>query len=430
LKLLTPLIKAVIYRLSYQLLFFVVNLILAAVAGPELFGIISLMMVNAAAFVIITDFGTGASLVWHGAGKEIQRERILYFAAGSGLLQLVFFMLAEFLFAKITGRTFLLRQPVDAIYFSAEVLYFVGLIIIEKYTSLLYASNKAVVANKTLATITGCFLIVFVLIYLKIVSGINALVLYCSMMFVSGVIQAFTFHAAAGMGFMKPVSDEFKSLLSFSALVFITNIIQFFAYRLDFWLVDYFYAHKELGIYAQANRFAQLIWVVPTILASLLAPALRNKDEPLNDRAFLVVTRSLNLITIFILVFVVVVAWGCYYWFFPAAYLQGLPALLIMLPGYFFFTTTTLLAAWFSARRYLTVNLVGSSICLLLILVADLTLIPIYSIRGAALANTFAYSLTTLYFLLQFNRHASVNIRDVFLWRARDIFAFKKLFRQ
>ena len=428
--LLTPLIRAVFYRLTYQLLFFVVNLILAAVAGPELFGIISLMVVNAAAFLMITDFGTGASLVWHGAGNEIQRERILYFAAGSGLLQLVLFILAEILLAKISVRTLLMRQPVDTFYLSAEVLYFAGLIIVEKYTSLLYAYNRAVLANKTLSIITGCFLIVFGLIYVKIATGINALALYCAMMFVSGLIQAVTFHMVAGRSLLKPLSKELKSLLSFSAVVFITNIIQFFAYRLDFWLVDYFYTHNDLGIYAQANRFAQLAWVVPTILASLFAPALRNKDEPLSDEAFLVVTRSVNLMTIFIIVCVVAVAWSCYYWFFPAEYLKGMPALLIMLPGYFFFTTTTLLAAWFSAKRFLMVNLVGSSICFLLILVADLTLIPIYSIKGAAMANTLAYSLTTLYFVLQFNRRASVNFRDVFLWRMSDIFAFKTLFRQ
>jgi len=427
---LTPLIRAVIYRLSYQLLFFVVNLILAAVAGPELFGVISLMIVNAAAFIMVTDLGTGASIVWHGAGDAIKRERILYFTTGAGLLQLVLFALAEFIFIKTSGKTLLTREPVDPVYLTAEALYFVGLIIIEKYTSLLYAYNKAVLANKVMSMVTASFLAFFLLIYLDILKGINAVMLYCLMMFVSGVVQAVTFHVAVGSGFTKPASKEVKSFLSFSAIVFITNIIQFFAYRLDFWLVDYFYNQRELGIYAQANRFAQLVWAIPTIVASLLAPALRNRSEPLPDNAFLVVTRSINLVTIFSLVGVVVLGWFCYYWFFAPEYLQGMPALLIMLPGYFFFATTTLLAAWFSARKFLTVNLIGSSICFLMILVADLLLIPGYSIRGAALADTLAYSATTLYFVWQFTRHSSSNVRDVFLWKPSDTFAFKTLFRQ
>ena len=427
--LLTALIRAVIYRFSYQLLFFGVNLFLAAIAGAELFGIISLMIVNAAAFIIITDFGTGASLVWHGAGNEMQRERILYFAAASGLLQLLLFILADVVAIKLSGRTLLARQPFNTRYASLEMLYFTGLIVIEKYTSLLYAYGKATLANKVLSIVTACFLFGFLLMYLKIAVGINAFTLYCSMVFVSGFVQAIVFHITVSTEFMKPANKEVKSLLSFSGIVFITNIIQFFAYRLDFWLVDHFYADIQLGIYAQANRFAQLVWVIPTIIASLLAPALRNTAETLEDKTLLAVSRSLNLINVFILICIVAAAWSCYYWFFPPEYSQGMPALLIMLPGYFFFATTTLLAAWFSAKRFLRVNLLGSTICFLLIAVADLVLIPIYSIRGAAIANTLAYSATTLYFVLQFRKHTSVTFRDIFLWKKNEISSIKTLFR-
>jgi len=392
LELLTSLFRAVAYRLSYQLLFFVVGLFLAAIAGPQVFGIISLMLVNAAAFIIVTDFGTGASLVWHGAGNDVQREEIFSFAVGTGLVQLCLFLLVELIVVKISGRTLLTRQPYSALFLLSDLLYFTGLIITEKYTALFYARNKASLINKVLAIMTACFLVVFILAYLNVITNINPLFFFASMTFSLGFGTAVVFHARLDkMKFSRPATEDMRSLLGFSAIVFVTNVIQFFAYRLDFWLVDHFYSHTELGVYAQANRFVQLAWVLPTIVASLLAPAMRNPANPMGNQVFLTLSRLMNLATILILLGIVAVAFLMYSWFLPPGYSKGLLPLLIMLPGYFFFATTTLLAAWFSARRLLKVNLIGSCLCFLLILVADLMLIPSYSLIGAALANTLAY---------------------------------------
>jgi len=429
LELLKSLVRAVIYRLSYQLCFFVVGLFLAAIAGAQSFGVISLMIVNAAAFIIITDFGTGAALVWHGAGNEMRQERIFSFAAGSGLVQLLSFLLAELVVVKISGRTLLTRQIFDRSYFTGEILYFTGLIITERYTSLLYGTHKAVLANKTLSIVTAGFLVVFILMYAKIITGTDPFIFFCWMIFVLGLSVAVIFHTTVNkLSFEKPRDTELKSLLGFSAIVFFTNIIQFFAYRLDFWLVDFFYGHTQLGIYAQANRFAQLVWVLPTIIASLLTPAIRNNDDPLTDRIFVALARVLNLATIFIVFGVMAIAFFFYFRFFPKEYLTGLAAFLIMLPGYFLFTTTTLLAAWFSARRFLSINLIGSSLCFVIILTADLILIPAYSLKGAALANTLAYSITTLYFILQIKRHLSTKMKDLFLWDKKDIPVLRHFF--
>ena len=426
---LRSLFRAVAYRLSYQLLFFVVGLFLAAIAGPQIFGIIALMTVNAAAFIIITDFGTGAALVWHGAGNEVRREGIFSFAVGSGVVQLFLFLFVELIVVKISGRTLLTRQPYSSLFLLSDLLYFTGLIITEKYTALFYARNKASLVNKALVIMTACFLVVFILAYFNTITNINPVFFFASMTFSLGFGTAIVFHVGLDkMKFSKPGNQDLRSLLGFSAIVFVTNIIQFFAYRLDFWLVDHFYSHTALGVYAQANRFVQLAWVLPTIVASLLAPAMRDPGNPMGDQVFLTLSRLLNLATIVIVLGIVAIAFFMYSWFLPPGYSRGLPPLLIMLPGYFFFATTTLLAAWFSAKRLLKVNLVGSCLCFLLILVADLTLIPAYSLVGAALANTLAYSMTTLYFVLQFQRYASARWKDLFLWNKKDISLLKIIF--
>jgi O-antigen/teichoic acid export membrane protein len=408
---------------------FIIGLFLAAIAGPQVFGVISLMIVNGAAFIIITDFGTGAAVVWHGAGNDLQRERIFSFAVGAGIVQLLLFFLVELLATRISGKVLLTQQPVNSTSLLNDVLYFTGLIIAEKYTALFYGRARATLANKTLSIVATCFAVIVVLMYIKIITGIEPVLFFSFMTFMLGIGTAVVFHSRIEkIDFARPANQELRSLLTFSAIVFLTNIIQFFAYRLDFWLIDYFYSHSELGIYAQANRFVQLTWVLPTIVASLLTPAIRDRRDPMTEGIFLVLTRLMNLTTVLIVLGILGFACIMYYWFLPTGYSDGLPALIIMLPGYYFFVTTTLLAAWFSAKRLLKINLLGSSICFIVIVVSDLILIPAYSLRGAALANLLAYSITTLYFVMQFKRYTSVQVKNLFLWERKDILLIKTFF--
>jgi Na+-driven multidrug efflux pump len=91
-----------------------------------------------------------------------------------------------------------------------------------------------------------------------------------------------------------------------------------------------------------------------------------------------------------------------------------------MLPGYLLFIITTLFAAYFSANRLLEVNLYGSILCCVAIILLDLILIPKMSYKGAAIANLVAYSITTIYFIHQALSVMKISLREVFTIRRTD----------
>ncbi len=70
-----------------------------------------------------------------------------------------------------------------------------------------------------------------------------------------------------------------------------------------------------------------------------------------------------------------------------------------MLPGYFFWAAVIYVGAYFSWAGKFYYNLICSSLCFIVILIADLVLIPEYGIAGAAWANTIAYSLVFLFYI-------------------------------
>lgn len=400
------LLKGSIFRLLFMGLSFLAGLLIAAISGTELFGRLSLMIVNAAVLLIFTGLGTDAALVWHWAGERLNPRAGYSFVILTGLLQLILFGAGEWISVRMMNQTLLTGHEGNS-YLYLEVLYFTGIVLMEKWGSLFYAAHKATRANQVLALVSLVFVVFLLGAYQgKGVKVEDPLSLFAAFTFIQGLSLTVAFHFAVPDSRPGMLSRaDLKSLFSFSFLVFVTNGLQFLAYRIDFWFLDHYFGESEVGIYAQANRFAQLFWVVPNILAALLIPSLSRKEGAMLLHDFLAYPRLLVKWNLALVLAIPLVAWLIYQYLMPETFMPGFGALWRMLPGYCFFGITLILAAWFSAMGQLKVNLAGSALCLVLITLADAAFIPVYGSNGAAWANTVAYSLTTLYFMIQFMHH-------------------------
>jgi len=411
---LRTLIKGGIYRILFMGFNFLVGLFIAAVSGTETFGIISLMVVNAAVFSIISGLGVDSAIVWHGASQRLNSEKIFSFTFFSALLQVILFLIVSLLFYKMTSRLLLSQQHYFDFY-SYEMIYFSGLILIDKYTSLFYASHRMENCNRLLAGITLFCMIAIVLIRYKILSiNLPPFSLLCFTTFIQGIGLVVLFHATSRWSFVRISTDDLRSLFNFSIIVFITNLVQFFAYRADYWLINYFRGESELGIFSQANRFAQMLWVLPNILAAMLIPLIAAPGDDFNERGVVRLIRVINYFNLLAIGVILLIALFTYDLFLPANFSNGFFPLLLMIPGYYFFCMNILLAAFFSSRRLLWVNFIGSAICFIVIILADLILIPAFGIRGAAIADSIAYSAAAIFSVISFMRETSSSLIDLF----------------
>jgi O-antigen/teichoic acid export membrane protein len=400
---------------------FLTGLFIAAISGTGVFGIISLMVVNAAVFHIVTGLGTDSAIVWHGASKKITAEKVFSFTFFSALFQIILFLSASLVFYKLTHTLLLSRQNNFDFYFY-ELIYFSGLVLVDKYISLFYAEQRIEACNKLLSGITFLCMVVIIFIYYKILNtNLHPFSLLCIISFIQAAGLVVLFHS--GHKRLKIVSfskNDLRSFFNFSLIVFITNLIQFFAYRIDYWLIDYFKNTDQLGIYSQANRFAQLLWILPNILAALLIPIIASPANAFKEKNIVRLIRFLNYLNLLIIAGIISVALFFYHYFLPVRFSNGFFSLLLMMPGYYFFSITVLLAAFFSSRRILWVNFAGSAICFLVIIAADVFLIPRFGIEGAAIADSIAYSAATIFNILMFTKYSHVSVADFFRFNSKD----------
>lgn len=419
--------RASLYRLCFLGFHFLVLLLIARLAGSSVFGLLSLMMVNAALVHLLTGLGTDQALVWHGASDRLPKDKLFTVTFYLVIGQLVFFFVLALIFYLVTHKT-ILSYHRSAKYFYWELIYFTGLVLLEKYFSLSYARLKTTAVNRVLALLMlAALILLFMQMHRWIKIPLDPLEFFCCLSLAQGISVVLFFHFTEKVSISAIQKEDFISLFRFSGVVFLTNLIQFLAYRTDYWLIDYFQSADQLGIYAQANRFAGLLWVIPNVLAALIIPAMSTPQKRFDEKDLSSLTRIFNYLNLILIGFLVVLSFLCYTYFLRQDYFEGFIPLLYMLPGFYFFCNTILLAAYFSARNILWVNLAGSLLCFFIIIVADFFLIPVWGIKGAALANSIAYTAASVFMMIWFLRLTKQNAGDLFWLNRSDWLRITKL---
>jgi len=370
--------------------------------------------------------GTDAAIVWHGvAGTNYDRNKIFSFTVITTAIQLLFFYIIAILGYLFLGNT-LLGGSYDLRIFFAEIVYFTGLVLMDKFLSLYYSQHEARLCNKILSIVSALlFLIVLIIWLIKPIYIVDFPIwIYSLFIFIPSFILAFIFIIKFNPAFKNISQEEMRSFSSFSFVVLITNLIQFVAFRADYWLISIYYDHTSLGVYAQASKFAQLLWIIPSILTGLITPALKNENEKLTNAGLVSICR-LMVFTHLILGFLLIALSAFIYKFFlPDDYYKGFFSLIIMLPGYLVYIVNIILAAYFSANRLLRVNLYGSILCCVLMVVFDFLFIPRLNYKGAAIANLLAYSITIIFIISRAKKIMKVTLKDFFIVKRSDFNIF------
>jgi O-antigen/teichoic acid export membrane protein len=95
----------------------------------------------------------------------------------------------------------------------------------------------------------------------------------------------------------------FRSFFYFAFLAFITNVLSFLMYRIDYLFVNRYCSSSDLGNYIQACKLAQLFFIVPAILASVIFPITASGQNNEINLKMQIVSRGMVLGYAIVLVF-------------------------------------------------------------------------------------------------------------------------------
>lgn len=418
----------IVSNIAYRFLYVVINvfitLLLTRLMTVNGYGILSLMIANAAIFNLVSCLGSESGITYHYASESLPRKKVFTIICFVVLFQLSVFTISEIIYKIVTGNYWLITGH-DIQFFLWGMVYLFSVTLTDKYTAFFYGSHLYVCFNKITVIGSLVSLVVFAGLYFFVRA--HDVFFYLRLFILTSFFQAvllsvfFHFNQQQAMLFSPVHREDWKKFFSYSFIVFITNIIQFLAYRVDYWLVVFFKGEEALGLYSLAVRLSQLFWILPLLFAGIIFP--QTADSKIVNYELRVITLVRITVAILFLAGLVAImlARPLFPFLFGKPYERSVEPFIYLLPGIFLFSVNILLAAYYAGKKQLHVNFIGSTMCFLIVLFLDLVLIPRYGINGAAIASTIAYSASGLYFIWRFTNFNRRKMSDLLFLKSRDI---------
>ena len=415
--------KNIVYRILNVVVVFAINVLLSRLTGAAGYGLLSLMIANATIFNLVSGMGADAGITFNTASGRMTAGKIFSFIGIILLFQVVMILLSETISWLATGHLFIFKTS-NLQYAWIGPLYFVSISIVEKLSALLNGRKQFSTVNLVLL-ISNLVMLIFFAGYF-IMDEERNIVTYVSVFVLLNFVQAILLIIVSGISTVSPLKFnapgrmDASEFFSYSLFAFVINIVQFLAYRVDYWILDYYKGEDELGWYSLAVRLSQLFWVLPILFASIILPVVAANQEEYEQSRMHALIRGMNTMNILAGIFIVILAPYLIPWLFGSEYQNSVVLLQLLIPGVMLFCLATVLAAWFAGRKMLRVNFGGSLLCLSVILVLDLLLIPRLGARGAAIASTVGYGITGLYFVIIYCSIQKVPVSKLFIPGSND----------
>jgi len=206
-----------------------------------------------------------------------------------------------------------------------------------------------------------------------------------------------------------------RSTFAFGLKGYVGDLLQFFNYRLDAFIVNAFIGPVGVGIYGASVTLAELLWQLPNSVGFVIFPRAAGTDhEAMNrftPRVFWIVLAISSMGAIVLALFGRLVIRII----LSAAFLDAYVPLVALLPGVVLLGAGKVLTNDIAGRGYPHYNSIVAGVALVITVALDLLLIPRMGVVGAALASTAAYSLTfvlaVVFYLVVSRRPAGIHVR-------------------
>ena len=383
---------------------FVVGICIVQVLGPEGKGALGLISFNIEMFVLILGLSIGSAITYFIANKKIRAGKImtiaLFVIAAGAFIVGATYMISDWLGYNVIIYSEEFLSPIVIFYFF--LIYFITII---KHISIAFLQgfHKITWINQiTLFTAIINFLIIVPLfIYMKYGGDLASkqnFEMVIELLMVANVIAALPIlhylRKIIQEKGLKPegfkLKNDFFPLMRFAFIGHLSNIINFFNYRIDIWFISYFFFAQFdiLSFYLVAVTLSQIIWRIPTAINLVYFPRLcENPSISLTIRISQLNTLLVSVVSIIGLLVAPYLIPKLYGGKFEASVFP----FQLLLIGIFFSSLTKTIASFIFAKGKVNINLIATIVGLLVTLVLDYFLIPVYGIVGAAWATNITY---------------------------------------
>lgn len=216
--------------------------------------------------------------------------------------------------------------------------------------------------------------------------------------------------------------NMFKRMFKYGIKAQIGNLVQQLNYRVNLFIINYFLAIDQVGIYSVAVALGETLWQVSGSIATIIFPMTtgsKNKEE----LKFFInkVTRiSFSLILVFSII-LALISNQFIYLLLGKDFMGASRALLFLLPGISIFSISNILANYMAGIAKIQYNIYSSAISFAFTMVFNILLVPRLGIDGAAIATSLSYVVFTISAICFYKYITKSKVKDIILIKREDI---------
>lgn len=410
------------------------SMIIARSLGPTGQGIYTLTITFSSLIVTFINFGIGPATCYYVARNEFKRPQLLgnniLIGASISLVGLLIglsllLLFRQQLFPQIPQVylfMILILIPME-IYFYLGRFTLLGALKIKHY-------NYVEILRNTL------FFVLVVLIALTLKLNVSlAIAAFLLSWFIATTLTLHLALKSTGGVEFKPNWHFIKQALIYGLQVHIMNILFFLNSRADIFLINWFLDPSAVGFYGIGVGLVEKLWLISYAASTVLFPTVAAQKSVDNQQTLTpFVTRSVLLSSAIGAFFLLLFSHWLVILLYSETFIPSVSVIKILLIGIVSLSAGKVLSNDISARGFPKLNIYIGATAVLINIILNLLLIPLFGIAGAAWASTISYTASFLLALLFFCRISGHRPIKVILPKAEDFHLYfhiiKTLFTQ
>ncbi|MCX6234042.1 MAG: polysaccharide biosynthesis C-terminal domain-containing protein [Bacteroidetes bacterium] len=212
-------------------------------------------------------------------------------------------------------------------------------------------------------------------------------------------------------------------LFKYGKFLQIANIIQFFNYRLSYYIIEAFSGRAALGLYGAGVQISEGVWLIGKSVATVQYARISNVNDMIYARnVTLRLLKFTFLLTAIVLAGLLALPERLYGAIFGQDFENIRLIMLTLALGILATAVSMLVSHFFSGTGKPQHNMIGSAIGLVFTLVLGLVFIPRYGLIAAGLTASVSYIMNMAYLLIVFIRRSGAEIKDFLISREDYLF--------
>lgn len=219
-------------------------------------------------------------------------------------------------------------------------------------------------------------------------------------------------------------------ILSYGWKAHAANILSLINYKADIFISNFFLGPAAVGVYVISVALAEVLWLVSRAVSTVLLPRLAQlaQDEAIRKELTPLIARWVLLITFAGAISVALLSKTLIETFFGSGYSDAAQPLLLLLPGIVLSGSSRVLANDIAARGRPEINMYMAVTVVVVNVIGNFYLIPIYGLSGAAMATTIAYTVNAILLLIIYGYISGNSWYAPILISAKDVSLLRSSF--